>query len=288
MGTWGAAQWGTVGAMVAAAVAFAAFVVTYAQLRQSRTELQDKRIDEKVKGAIGENLLLINGLTEQARTTLEQAKESAKAIQQVDNDVRALAADLTEQRKVIDQNRSELDRTLSEAREIAAQLNTTAQRADEDAQVVSSARSIMQERFELHDRITSLLSKNGYQIATDDFSQPYPITSHHFSPTSPSIWAKPPIEHSHVSHLLIVPVVFGVTGSGNTTRLVQAFNTFRVSADLVRRRSQDSKVIALIVTNTSLPGRETINRDSLSEEEHIIEFVNFENFIDNQLNFPDS
>jgi hypothetical protein len=167
MSEWGAAEWAAAAGIAAALITFAAFLITYAQLRQSRAENQDRRIDEKVKGAIGENLLLISGLTDQARKTLDEAQQSAASIEDINNAVQTIAGDLALQRQNIAAAKSDLDKALASANDVVEKLNSAAVQAGEDVQVISEARDTVEENRRLLQIVEQELSDNDYRILLD-------------------------------------------------------------------------------------------------------------------------
>lgn len=101
---------------ITAIVAVVALLYTRSQLRQAREDLDDRRLDYKVRGLIGENILLLNSLTEQARTAVAEAQTSMADAQ---SSVRVIQG------------------AVRDAERILARLNDVATEAESDAERIS-------------------------------------------------------------------------------------------------------------------------------------------------------
>lgn len=134
MSDWDAAVWTAVIAGGALALTLVGLGYTHLQLRQARSELNDKRLDDKVYGVIGQNILLINGLSDKARQTLEEAKTSADDIRKLQAEAEQGLAELREQ---LTHDHKRLESSMGEARTLMARIDDAAKRADKDAEQVS-------------------------------------------------------------------------------------------------------------------------------------------------------
>lgn len=184
-------DWGSIAGWVAAGIAFLALIFTnwnslaqrrtssrqletsqaalrtsQDQLTQAQSTLNDRRLDERVKAILGENILLINNLTEQARTTLQDARASAKEVESIRATVEQTNKDVQAQGKDAAQSRAELQESLNEGRQLLRELKDAAQTATNDAAVISRAREIAQSEEEMARETIDTFRAHGYLVTS--------------------------------------------------------------------------------------------------------------------------
>ena len=262
---------------MAAIAALVAVFFAFSQARHDRAELQDKRIDEKVKGVIGENILLINGLTEQARATLEKAQQSGATVEVISNTVRTMAADLEVQKQNAAQARNDLIQSLASAQEVVKKLNSTAEQANEDAQVIGQTRRAVETNAELMQEVESILLECGYHINSDRVAR-----------LLADIIATSSEDHKSGNVLIIkVSSIDPAKGVADTlSKSLTTINNFQGLMETHPNLFKNLEPFFIIVVDHDLSAEDRAALGSLGRRGHLLTIDHFRDFIVNELPRP--
>jgi hypothetical protein len=193
-------SWAAVAGGVAAVASIVALFFTYSQLKQARHELQDRRLDEEVKGVIGENILIITGLIEQVKAAVGDAEQGAAAVESIQGKVEEVLRQVEEagiesqlQSDRADGARKKLVDSLGEAQLVLDRLNQVAQKADQDAIAISEVRQAAQQGSKIQQQIESYLTRVGYRILNPPITQSGAGTIDVFAVPVETPWSTRPV-----------------------------------------------------------------------------------------------
>jgi hypothetical protein len=146
-----------------AVISLAAFLNNRRQLKNAQATLEDRRLDERVKAILGENLLLISSLTEQARTSLQEAKESAGEVGKIRDE-----ANQTFQMQLSQSNesRQKLEEALLRADVVTARLDKAADEAEADSKAIGQFREAITRSPSILHMAREIGIDEGYRITS--------------------------------------------------------------------------------------------------------------------------